>query len=277
MTKQPGAGTLVYVSDYDNNDVVIFNKKGTVLGQIGGFNFPVGLFVDAHHNLWVANARAHNVLKFARGGTTPIMTLNDGTAFPVDVAVCPNHRVYVVNQVVSFSSPGNIEIYGKGKQNPGGTLTWPGEFVLGYIACDKQNNIFVTASNGGSDARVIEFPKGGQYGAHDLGISLSYAGGIKMNRAGNLLVVDPINHVINEFTESGQPTGVNVPTGTGQISQIALTRDGQLIGGADGTLYERWGVSWTYPQGKPRQTYVLPGQDVEPYGFAFDPEFDPGL
>jgi hypothetical protein len=273
MTRSDRASQLVYVSDYQNNDVVVFNKKGAVQGQIGGFNFPVGLFVDRKHNVWVANARDHDVLVYARGSTTPFLTLNDGTSFPVDVAICPNRRVYVVNQVVSFSSPGNIAVYGPGKLNPGGFLSWPGEFVLGYAACDAANNLFVTASNGGSDARVIEFPNAEQYGAHDLGITLSYAGGIKIDTAGNLLVVDPINFKINEYTETGKLTGISISTGTGQISQIALAKNGDLVGGADGTLYQRWGVSWSYPDGTQRQTYVLPGQDIEPYGFAFDPSY----
>jgi hypothetical protein len=149
-----------------------------------------------------------------------------------------------------------------------------------YITCDKRGNIFVTAEiREGSQSvySVLEYPKGDQYGAHDIGITLSYAGGIKPDKAGNLLIVDPLNFVINEYTEAGVPTGVSISTGTGQINDIAVSKSNAIVGGTDGTIYQREGVSWTYPGGTPSTTYTPPGQDVEPYGFAFDPPFDPGL
>jgi hypothetical protein len=276
MNQPDHLAPLTYVSDYQNNDVTVFNRKGVVQGQIGGLDFPVGLFVDKNRNLWVANARAFDVLEYARGGTAPILTLNDSVGYPVGVTICPSGRVYVSNQVSYSDGPGNIEIYGPGKTNPGGALFWPGVTVFAYITCDKENNVFVTVSNGGSGARVIEFPRGDAYGAHDLGITLSYAGGIKADKVGNLLIVDPTNFKINEYTEAGSPTGISISTGTGQISDIALTKDNGVVGGADGTSYQRYGISWTYPGGVQRRIYKTPDSDPEPYGFAFDPAFDPG-
>lgn len=38
---------------------------------------PEGLYVDSQRNLWVANSLAGTILKFARGGTSPIATFND--------------------------------------------------------------------------------------------------------------------------------------------------------------------------------------------------------
>jgi hypothetical protein len=266
---------LTYVSDYQNNNVTVFNRKGKVLGQIGGLNAPDGLFVDENHNLWVANIFGSNVLEYARGGTTPILTLND-PGRPTDVTICPNGRVYVSNGSNPGSAPGNIEVYGPGQINPGGSLSWPNEHYFAYITCDKAGNVFTTVSNGGSDARVIEFPKGDSFGAHDLGITLSYAGGIKPDIAGNLLIVDPINYKIIEYTEAGSPTGTSISTGASVVFDIALSKDNRTIGAADGTSANPYGVSWTYPGGVPGRTYRAPGAR-QAAGFAFDPPFDPRL
>ena len=79
FTKPLGAGAqLVYVSDGRNNLIDIFDRNGRQVGEITtGLNAPAGLFVDASHNLWVANGGANNVLVFPRGSTAPTQTLTD--------------------------------------------------------------------------------------------------------------------------------------------------------------------------------------------------------
>src|SRR5665213_4470898 len=80
---------LTYVSDCGSNDVTVYDSNARVVGEIGGLDCPLGLFVDHHGDLWVANSGEQDVLEFARSGTTPIKTLTNARAIPNDVTICP--------------------------------------------------------------------------------------------------------------------------------------------------------------------------------------------
>ena len=70
--------SVVYVTSY-NNSVYIYDQAHngkTPCGQITGVTNPQGLFVDKHHNLWVAisgdcKTQFSSVLEFAPGSLDP--------------------------------------------------------------------------------------------------------------------------------------------------------------------------------------------------------------
>jgi len=263
--KQPDAHSagLVYISDTLANDVTVFDTAGTMQGQIGGLNFPGGIFVDGKHNLWVANNVANNVLEFARGATTPSKTLSDPGAGPNDVTICPNGAIYVLG-----SESTTIAVYAAGHLKPTRSLTFAGSQQNDFLTCDAKGNVFVTmvvSFHGG----VVEFPGGKQQGAVQLPISMGGPGGIKPDDAGNLLVDDQSAQTITEYTEAGAPTGLSIKTAFDCIG-IGVMRDSKVVGcavyAASGTSE---GQSYNFPGGAARQTYS--GSFMLPYGFAFDP------
>ena len=58
----------------------------------------------------------------------------------------------------------------------------------------------------GAPVPWLSTPHGKQSGAIQLPITLNYPGGIKPDKAGNLLVVDSSLGTVAEYTEAGSPT-----------------------------------------------------------------------
>lgn len=257
---------LVYVSDDAKDFIAAFNRDGTRAGTItDGLNYPQGLYVDGSHDLWVANRGASNVLEFARGGSSPIATLQDGGEQPEGVTVCPDGTIYVANIMANSGGGGNVLAYAPGRTIPTRTLNYQGGYFF-YPACDAHGNLFVSLVLGTGGA-VVEFPRGHQSGAKLLPISWGgNPGGITIDNAGNLLANFPgPTGAVVEYTENGTPTGLVIHT-KGFGNTIDLNRRGNLLfaAAAHGAL------SVTFPGGARRHSYR--SQDfVQPIGVAVDP------
>ena len=250
----------IYVSDEKHDIVAIFNRDGKRVGTIdstGGLNYPQNLFVDGSGDLWVANQGGHDVLMFPPDSPYPTVALADHKNLPADVTICPNGTIFVAN-VFSPAGGGDITVY-KGieehamirttARQASRKLTYEGSEFTG-ITCDAAGNVFATAVVG-TLGSVVEFP-GGQ-GAHATQLPISSGGnlgGIKIDHAGNLLVDDPTGSV-TEYSETGHPTGVSIPT-NGWYG-IALSPAGTTLYGADAGNEE--GVAVTFPGGSQRRVY----------------------
>ena len=200
-------------------------------------------------------------MEFKRGATSPFKVLGDGQEQPEDVTVCPNGTVYVANIFNASGGGGNIAVYTHGSRNLTGTLTYDGgEFF--FLTCDAEGNLFGTLVVG-TNGTVAEFPGGRQHGARQLPIFFGgNPSGIKADNTGNLLVAGQGNGV-EEFTESGEPTGLQITT-VG-LNEIALSAGGELLLGATA----KGAVQYTLPGGTLNHTYRTRGRN--PVGVAFDP------
>jgi hypothetical protein len=257
-----GAHTaMAYLSDYDNDAVYGFDRSGKLLITITGLDRPQGLFVDRAKNVWVANSAASNIEVFAKGSVRPLATYNDANEEPVDVAVCPHGRIYASSII-----DGTISVYAAGKPNPIRTLTDANSYGNFFITCDTRGNVFVTFDNGGPGG-VDEYVGGVQSGLVTLPIQLGFPGGITIDSSGNLLVDDQKAQTVSEYSENGIPTGKVIDTGSGDIVDIAITRKGTVVGGADSV--NSVGKSWAFPSGAKRRTYA--GSFTLAIGFAYDP------
>jgi hypothetical protein len=255
---------LVYISDAYNNFVAVFDRNGTSVGTITtGIKGPQGLFVDARHNLWVANAGGANILKFPRGSSSPAEVLDDAGAQPYDVTMCPDGTVFVAN-VGPFFSGGNVEVYPRGRHKPTRSLSYA-SLPTFYLTCDASGNVFAAVV--ASTSVVVEFPHGQQTGAQLLGIgSGGNPGGLKVESNGDLLYNTEEGAVV-EYTNAGVPTGrsVGVPGGW---TDIALDRQENALLGADRSS----GEAVSFPNGTLLQTY-----SDSNFSFATGVAFDPAL
>ena len=273
MLKTKVGAPLVYVSDVDFNTVTVFDRGGQTVGRIGGLNGPEGLFVDADHNLWVANSGASQILEFARGATSPTKILSDKGGLPSDVTMCPNGTLYVSNSKLSNARGGNILLYAPGSTRPTGKLTFPHEFQAYFLTCDAAGNIFETLTiinkmTGAGGAAVVEYPGGRQAGATRLPMKHSFfPGGIKQDHAGNLLIAEGVS--INEYTEAGLPTGVSIKSPDSYTAPVGIDVTGNVLGVAlfDPTGRDAEGQTYAFPKGTALQAY---GRFNKPIGFAFD-------
>jgi sugar lactone lactonase YvrE len=201
-----GCGTsVVYVTSY-NNSVYVYDQTHngkTPCGQIIGVTNPQGLFVDKHHNLWVAvsgdcRSQFSSVLEFAPGNPNPIKTLQDPAGPATDVVV--NDRsgtVYVTNffdytKGCASGNDGSVEVYANGSTSPTGSLS---DARMNYAfndAVDNHGNLYVTylELNGPTGSGHIGKWTHGKGTMQDLGITLQAPGGIQTTVSGALLVCD---------------------------------------------------------------------------------------
>jgi serine/threonine-protein kinase len=243
---------VVYVSKESDNAIEVFRLDGKRLRTITtGVNYPQGMYVDAQGTLYVANRGSSDVLEFQRGAASPFKRLTDGKNQPEDVTVCPNGNVYVANILGSGGGSANIAVYAHRSRHPTGALTYAGGFFF-FLACDARGNLFASIVLG-TIGTVLAFPHAHQKGAAMLPIF--FGGnpyGIAADAAGNLLVANEGGGV-EEFTESGQPTGLRLTSG--QFDQIALGSDGTLLLGATA----KGATAYTFPGGVLDHTYRTGG------------------
>jgi hypothetical protein len=116
----PATGPIVYVSDVNYNVIYIFKVPfagqspcGLIAASSGLVN-PQGLIVR-HHDLFVANTGAMNVVAFHRGATKPYITYTDPTCgfqYPLDVTVSNDNYVFATN-IYGGGCWGSISIWQK--------------------------------------------------------------------------------------------------------------------------------------------------------------------
>jgi hypothetical protein len=269
--------SLVYLSDFATSLVDVFTTAGLQVGQIAnGLVSPEGMFVDQKSNLWVANiGQASDVVVFARGGLSPMKTLNDPVGTPIDVTVCKDGTAYVADLYdTNNDNAASVQVYAPGSTKPTGNLNPPADFRNTSLTCDAKGNVFVAlleTDNIGA-GRIIEFPGGKQAGVKDIGVTIQDPSGMKPDNAGNLLVNDLVSKTISEYTEAGKATGVVIQDGT-DIINIALSRDGKTLLGAASSAQE--GISWSFPAGKRGTIYTccsrISQPPFDPMGIAIDP------
>jgi hypothetical protein len=105
------AGDSVLVYDYATEEQV---------GKLAYFTSAHGSCTDGNGDVFVTNFNAADVLEFAHGGTKPIRTLVDPSAYPVDCSVDPvTGNLAVVNEYGKTEyTQGNVAIYVGGKGKP---------------------------------------------------------------------------------------------------------------------------------------------------------------
>ncbi len=271
FTPTSGHMPLVYVSDHTNNLIDVFDLRGKLLHTItSGLNAPVGLFVDASENLWVANPGANDVLVFPRGSTTPSETLGDSNQ-PNDVAVCHAGTAFVADSL----NLGGVAVYPPGRTTPTRRLVAQQSGQGGlefYVACDGAGNVFATGVIGASPfAATVGWRHARQSGYYLLEPTATSESGIKATAARRLLIPTydtPSQPALVEFTEAGKPTGRAIHTGSDLWGDIALNARQDVVFGVDTPMHVV--VARKFPGGALVRTYSN-GNLTQPEGVAVDP------
>ena len=136
--------------------VLKLDPSGRLLASWGSglFDFPHGFHVDGEGNVWVADQRGHQVVKFDAEGNH-LMTIGErGTAGepplvdePTGVVVVPSGEIFITeghsfasgaNRVTKYAADGTFLL------SWGGTGSGPGEFNVPHtIALDSEGRLFV--------------------------------------------------------------------------------------------------------------------------------------
>lgn len=155
LTQQPSVTPILYVSDANNNKVVLFNPNKanpTPIGQItSGLNLPFGLAVDKNGTLYVVNIGGNTVTEYLHGHKTPSFTITTGLSGPYGIAVDSNLNVFVSNL-----NNNTVTAYHAHKTSPYATISGVGPNPVG-VGVDHKNNVYVCDD---SDNTIYKIPHG---------------------------------------------------------------------------------------------------------------------
>jgi gliding motility-associated-like protein len=186
--------------------VIVRASNTTGNDPVSSLNYPYGIVTDASGNIYVADAGNNQIKKITPGGIVTVLA-GSGT-------------------VGSADGPGASASFAR----PWG------------IAIDKQGNIYV-ADAGNNKIRKI-LPSGfvstvagsgarGSNNANGTSATFNNPGGIAVDKAGNLYVVDSDNNLIRKIDLNGT---VSIFAGNGQYSSIDGT-------GTDAGFYNPHGIA----------------------------------
>ncbi|MGA9275219.1 MAG: hypothetical protein WBV67_17195 [Candidatus Cybelea sp.] len=210
--------TLLYITNANDGTVFVYSyPKGTMEGELTGFEEPYGDCTDKTGDVWIVDDEASTVTEYAHGGSTPIRTLNDSGEYPAGCSVDPTTGNLAVTNYETFSrGQGSVSIYRKAKGKP--KLYSDASISRGWFCSyDTSGNLFVDGDQSGSSGfQLAELPHGSSTFTN-IGINqtITVAGGVQWD--GKYVAVadenGPGNGVIYQFSVSGS-TGTEVSSTT---------------------------------------------------------------
>jgi hypothetical protein len=160
-----GKGLLYVIDSFGRTVDVYTYPQQQPVEQLTGFQEPDGLCADASGDVFVADARAYDIVEYAHGGSTPIATLADADSSPGGCAVNPKTGdLAVANEEVwgNHFGWGNVAIYkhGHGKPKLYADYSAVG-FIDSYESCayDENGNLYVSGYNSNGNG-LAELPNG---------------------------------------------------------------------------------------------------------------------
>lgn len=249
MDKAATSGALLYVTQGNSNDVVVYSyPKGKLVGTLTGFSEPEGECGDAMANVFVVNTDASDVLEYAHGGTVPIGVRKDAGYLPVGCSVDPvSGDLAVTNLSTIGSEKGNLVVYDAAGKIIG---TYAEEAMRGMYLCsyDASGNLFADGYTLGYTFAFVEVPHGAtKLTDITLEQSIGQGGGVQWDGR-HVAVGDGSTNTIYRFKISGNrgklvaSTQVNAVT---SLSQFFI--DGKKVIAPDPRLGNV--DVWAYPGG----------------------------
>jgi hypothetical protein len=245
---------LLYVSDYETNDVYAYSYpagklRGVLAGVLANFVLPSGLCADGAGDVFVPDSYDASVLEYAHGSTRLVAKLLDPNELPYSCAVDPTSGDLAVVDLESDSGGGGISIYAHARGRPK-ELGYGFVYFYYFAAYDATGDLFVDASYDvpSEPFAFLEVPKGSKnLMSLTLDQSVGVAGGVSWDRK-DVLVGDSRAGVIYRFAIDGS---VGRKVGS---TRLRDARDPTqfLVAGNDlvAANFAGAGVSfWKYPAG----------------------------
>jgi len=216
-------------------------------GTASSFFDPMGVAVDAHDNIYVADAGNNMIRLISQGGnvTTFAGTLNTGTSTvlspfnnPTGVAVDAGGNVFVANFLYSTImkiSPGGVVSTYAGIDTLKGSANGPAASATFYypnsVAVDAAGNVYVSDGVNNlirkisPDGTVSTLAGSGLAGSVDgtgTAASFNYPAGLTVDAGGNVYVADSNNNLIRKITPAGVVSTVAGSGRQGAINGTAI-------------------------------------------------------
>ena len=208
-----GLAPVVYACEPDYNQCTVY-RQGTkaLLRTVTGLSEPQGTAVDASGNWYIANTAGSSIPVYKKNGAVLSKTLSDPAEYPVDAAV-GSDTVAVSNIYTTSFTAGNLAIYVGGATTPSYALSDPNAFQGIGVAFDGSGNCYWSYNSNSGVGQIDEFPGCSPSSSPvNLGIATGFAGGIAVDKAGNLWYLDQYNGL---YECSGTTSCAQVATGFG--------------------------------------------------------------
>ena len=205
-------GSRVYVSDYLQHGVFIFDFQKKTFTKIDGLVTPAGIALDAQENLYVVETAKKRISVYDRAGKRIRAMTDPSVARPVGIAVDKARgRVYLVDTGDQHSEASVVHIFnlkgayvgkighGKGDRND--------QFINPtYATVDAEGNLYVSDT---LNSRVQKFDASGKYlmtfgGLGDAWGYFDKPKGVAVDSFGNLYVADSGWSNVQIFNPKGQ-------------------------------------------------------------------------
>jgi len=211
MDPRAAGKSLIFVSDAADGVIDIYPQAGKsqkMVGQITGLTQPQGITTDKKGDLYVANTNSSNVLVYAPPYTgAPKMTISDAHEFPADVAVSSAGVVAITNICNApkcQADTGNVVLYAKGSTKSCATVSDSAfNFTrVMFAEFDSKGELYIDGLNGGYQTS-FGLVTGGCSATSITNVgyiyTVSFPGGIQIDKAGNIAFCDQVNLVVDTF------------------------------------------------------------------------------
>jgi DNA-binding beta-propeller fold protein YncE len=207
-----GDGSRLYVSDYLQHGVFIFDFPKKAFSKIGGLAMPAGIALDAQENIYVVETPKKTISVYNRERKR-IKTITDPSVVrPVGIAIdSARDRIYLVDTGDKHAKESVVWIFdlqGKriGKIGHGRGETKDQFINPTYVAVDASGNIYVSDT---MNSRVQQFDAEGKYlrtfgGLGDAWGYFDKPKGVAVDSFGNLYVADSGWSNVQIFNPKGQ-------------------------------------------------------------------------
>jgi DNA-binding beta-propeller fold protein YncE len=205
-------GKVVYVSDYQQDEVLMFDFGQRKFRKITALARPAGLALDGAGNLYVVEQVKKRITVFdPQGGKLRTIT-DPSVQNPVGIAIDRKRgRIYLADTGYNKDAQFTVKIFNMAGKLVGkighGRGDEPGQFMFPtYVALDREGNLYVTDT---LNCRVEKFDPNGKYiktfgGRGDAWGQFTRPKGVALDSFGNVYVVDSGWSNVQIFNQKGQ-------------------------------------------------------------------------
>ncbi len=235
MSPEAKSTDLLYVSEYNSNDVYVYSyPKGKLVGTLTDAEYPWGLCSDKKGNVFIPGQNQSEIFEYAHGGTTPIATLNDPYGYPLGCSVDPSSGNLAVTNYPNNYYSGNVAVYPNGSGTPQSYETAPTINASYFCGYDDKGNLFVDGYSPYSKFAFGELPNGSStFTPISLPSSMDGPGGVQWDgkhvAVGSLYGSSGSTGVIYQFKFKGTQ-----PKEVGSTTLVGGTLTGLF------TMYQFW-------------------------------------